>query len=112
MNAQFKEKLKEVNAIVDKIHNDFYSHYDLRVEELPVADLEAAKIFADVYGYKYTVKQPNGAIHYKNANDISRKDVKNYAESLKYGGLPSDDYAVTVKTANGYKLVITHLIKK
>ena len=86
--------------VADTINKYWETHKEV-VEELPVADLKGAKIYADVFGYSYEVKMNNGvAVYYKNANDVGAFNNK-----------LSEKWAVAVPKKSGYNLVIYKVVE-
>ena len=78
----------------------FWATHKEVVEELPCADLNGAKMFAEAFGYKYEVKMHGGAVYYKNADDIGT-----FTNTL------SSKWACAVPSKSGFTLVIYKVVE-
>ena len=87
----------EINARIA----EYWKTHKRVVEELPAADLDGAKMFAEIFGYKYQLKKGTGAIYYKNANDIGR-DIERLAE---------EDIAIAYPKGNGFILRMSKVVE-
>lgn len=96
-----EERVAHLINSMEEARENFNKKYKTVIEQLPVADLNGAKTFAEVYGYKFEVKYDNGAVYYKNANDIG-----------KFDGSLQTTWAVAVPTVDGFKLIVKHIIPR
>lgn len=101
-DKSIKVTMNDVALVERVVHRTWKAMEPKRVvEELPCADLEGAKMFAEVYGFKYEVKQKDGgAVYYMNADDINKKASSRSC----FDRLSEDAYAVAIKQDRGFVL--------
>lgn len=69
-----------------------------KVDRLPCADFKACKLFADAFGYKYSVKKKSkgvAAVFYREPGDIG-----------KFDNTLDERWAIAIPSKTGYDLIV------